>query len=304
MPRPRQFDRPEPTAQPGLPGAAKNRHAGYVYDSAQWSRLRGVSEDDEMNKPGRVRLFLVPLVAIAAVLAMALPAGATHSWGGYHWARTANPFTLKLGDNVSAAWDGSLVTTSSDWSVSSVLDTKIVSGSTNPRPCKATSGRVEVCNAAYGGNGWLGVAQIWISGLHITQGTVKVNDTYFATTTYDTPAWRNLVMCQEVGHTLGLDHQDENFNNANLGTCMDYTNDPSTNQHPNAHDYEELGIIYAHLDSTTTLNAAPAGARGGFDTPGEWGRLVSGSEDPHSVAVYKRELGGGQRVVTFVIWAG
>jgi hypothetical protein len=40
-------------------------------------------------------------------------------------------------------------------------------------------------------------------------------------------------MCQEVGHTFGLDHQDENFNNTNLGTCMDYTNDPSTNQHPN-----------------------------------------------------------------------
>jgi hypothetical protein len=25
--------------------------------------------------------------------------------GNYHWARTSNPFTLKLGDNVSSAWD-------------------------------------------------------------------------------------------------------------------------------------------------------------------------------------------------------
>ncbi len=33
-------------------------------------------------------------------------------------------------------------------------------------------------------------------------------------------------MCQEIGHDFGLDHQDENFNNPNLGTCMDYTNDP------------------------------------------------------------------------------
>ena len=66
-------------------------------------------------------------------------------------------------------------------------------------------------------------------------------------------------MCQEVGHTFGLDHQDENFNNANLGTCMDYTNDPSTNQHPNKHDYDELITIYSHLDSTTTVGAiAPA----------------------------------------------
>ncbi len=50
-------------------------------------------------------------------------------------------------------------------------------------------------------------------------------------------------MCQEVGHTLGLDHQDEVFDNPNLETCMDYTNDPSTNQHPNAHDYDQLATI-------------------------------------------------------------
>jgi len=84
---------------------------------------------------------------------------------------------------------------------------------------------VEVCNAAYGTNGWLGVAQIWVSRRHIVQGTTKVNDTYFSTGKYNTPAWRQMVMCQEVGHTFGLVHQDENFNNTNLGTCMDYTND-------------------------------------------------------------------------------
>lgn len=39
---------------------------------------------------------------------------------------------------------------------------------------------------------------------------------------------RCLVTCQEVGHTFGLDHRDENFDNGNLGTCMDYTNDPGT----------------------------------------------------------------------------
>lgn len=26
-----------------------------------------------------------------------------HAWGTYHWARTANPFALKLGDNVTSA---------------------------------------------------------------------------------------------------------------------------------------------------------------------------------------------------------
>jgi hypothetical protein len=50
-------------------------------------------------------------------------------------------------------------------------------------------------------------------------------------------------MCQEVGHTLGLDHQDDVFDNPTLRTCMDYTSDPSTSQHPNRHDYEELELL-------------------------------------------------------------
>lgn len=110
--------------------------------------------------------------------------------------------------------------------------TKVVGQTKNTKRCSATSGRVEVCNSTYGNTGWLGVASVWASGSHITQGTVKLNDTYFNTAQYNTTAWRNLVSCQEVGHTLGLDHQDENFDNANLGTCMDYTSNPGTNQHP------------------------------------------------------------------------
>jgi hypothetical protein len=256
----------------------------------------------------RRRSLLVLLVSFAFV---ALPAitSANHSWGGYHWARTSNPFTLKLGDNVSSAWDTYLGTTSSDWSLSAVLDTTIVAGRANPKNCRATSGRVEVCNSTYGNNGWLGVAQIWASGGHITQGAVKLNDTYFKTATYNTPAWRNLVMCQEVGHTLGLDHQDENFGNTPLGTCMDYSNDPVPNQHPNAHDYEELDIIYAHLDSTTTAGQTtlnghmpPAMNDIDFDTPAQWGKLIRTSHGGRT-EVYELDFGGGHKVFTFVIWA-
>ncbi|HXG40454.1 MAG TPA: hypothetical protein VNJ28_05885, partial [Candidatus Limnocylindrales bacterium] len=211
-----------------------------------------------MRRLGVHRAAVGAAAAAALVGAALVPAsvGASHSWGPYHWARTANPFTVTLGDNVSATWDSYLAEASSDWTASSVLDTTVAPGRTRPKPCRPTSGRVEVCSAAYGGTGWLGVAQIWVSSSHITQATVKVNDTYFNTATYNTPAWRRLVMCQEVGHTFGLDHQDETFDNPTLGTCMDYTNDPDgppSNEHPNAHDYEQLETIYAHLDSTTTI---------------------------------------------------
>jgi hypothetical protein len=271
------------------------------------------------------RLRLLGVLVIGAALAVLLAlvafspaAQANHSWGKYHWARTANPFTLQLDDNVSATWEPYLQTTSVDWSQSSVLDasTQIIEGTSNPT-CSPTSGRVEVCNAAYGQNGWLGLAQIWIGRRsHIVAGTTKVNDTYFNTATYNTPAWRRLVMCQEVGHTFGLDHQDETFNNTNLGTCMDYTNDPDggaggasatdpNNEHPNTHDYEQLVTIYSHLDKTTTVGAAstlPAAARrGSLNSRAEWGRLVQESRN-EQLALYERDF-GGKKMFTFVIWA-
>ncbi len=243
-------------------------------------------------------------LAVTAVAALGVPgaANATHSWNGYHWARTSNPFTLKLGDNVDSAWDSYLATTSTDWTKSTVLDTTIVAGLANPKNCRATSGRVEVCNSAYGNTGWLGIASVWVSGSHITQGTVKLNDTYFTTVKYNTPAWRNLVSCQEVGHTLGLDHQDENFDNANLGSCMDYTNDPSTNQHPNSHDYDQLVSIYSHTDSTTTVGGTAAKAVAVGNDRASWGREIARSASGRT-SLFERNLGAGQKVFTFVTWA-
>ncbi|MBI3683264.1 MAG: hypothetical protein HY235_23070 [Acidobacteria bacterium] len=256
-----------------------------------------------------LRRIVFAALSLCSLAAVATIAYATHSWNGYHWARTSNPFTLKLGDNVSTAWDSILNTTSIDWSASAVLDTNIVPGQANPRNCRPTSGRVEVCNSPYGNTGWLGVAQVWVSGQHITQATVKLNDTYFNTSTYNTPAWRNLVSCQEVGHTLGLDHQDTNFNNANLATCMDYTSDPSTNQHPNQHDYQELELIYAHLDSTTTIGSAtasqlhpPAMNELDLSGPAQWGKLLKESNSGRA-QTYVLDFGGDHKVFTFVIWA-
>lgn len=267
------------------------------------------------------KLHLFPvLAAVVAVFGFAAIASASHSWGNYHWARTANPFTLKLGDNVSSVWDGHLSLASKDWSTSTVLDTTVVAGSTTGRRCRATNGRVEVCNAKYGNNGWLGIAQIWVSGSHITQGVVKLNDTYFGSAPYNTAPWRQMVMCQEIGHTFGLDHQDENFDNPNLGTCMDYTSDPDgplSNEHPNAHDYEQLETIYAHTDDTTTvLSSLPSNKNGrpNLDLDFEIPRNTNAEElrafgrelrrdARNKVSLYVRDLGLGQKVFTFVTWA-
>ena len=255
-----------------------------------------------IQRSGRnMRKLLGLSLAVAAVVVFVGGASATHSWGNYHWARTANPFTLKLGTNLSGSWvatDGTplyLKTTSDDWSSSTALNTTIVAGGTSARRCRATAGRVEVCNLAYGNNGWLGIASIWASGDHITQATVKLNDSYFNTTKYNTSAWRNLVMCQEVGHTFGLDHQDENFTNANLNTCMDYTNDPTSNQHPNTHDYDQLVSIYTHTDSSTTVAASTAFLPDAVPSFAQAHRV--------SESVYRTDYGDGRSLVTHVFWA-
>jgi hypothetical protein len=209
---------------------------------------------------------------------------------------------------VSSAWITSLNSASSDWSQSTVLDTTVVSGLANPKNCRPTSGRVEVCSSAYGNTGWLGVAQIWITGgTHITQGVVKLNDTYFRSGTYNKPEWRNLVTCQEIGHTFGLDHQDTNFDNTNLGTCMDYTSNPlgpPDNERPNKHDYDELVTIYSHTDSITTVGSGTAKTPsvGNLNAPSEWGKLVSQSANGKS-ATFERDFGHGVKIVTHVTYA-
>lgn len=240
---------------------------------------------------------------VAATLATAPSAQADHSWNNFHWARASNPFVLMLGDNVSRVWDGHLATAAADWDASRVVTTNVVNGATKPRPCRPSLGRVEVCSERYGNNGWLGIAQVWIDGDHIGQAIVKVNDTYFAQSPYNTSAWRNFVMCQEVGHTLGLDHQDENFYNANLGSCMDYTNNPSTNQHPDAHDYAELEDIYAHFDGAALIaDQSLPGMGAAADGPENWGRLThQGPGGRHER--YELDQGHGKKVVTFVVWA-
>jgi hypothetical protein len=255
-------------------------------------------------------LIAASVLLVAAAFGAPSPVGATHTWGSYHWARQANPFTLSLADNVSTQWDASLQLASSDWTQSSVLNTNVVAGRNNPKTCKPVTGRVEVCNAKYGSTGWLGIAQIWASGSHITQGVVKLNDTYFNTAAYNTPEWRNFVTCQEVGHAFGLGHQDENFDNANLGSCMDYTSNPASNQHPNQHDFDLLESIYSHTDTTTTVRASStsSASSGAGNAQNDWGKAIGGhpaggADGHHHNDVFVKDLGKGHVVLTHVFWA-
>jgi len=274
----------------------------------------------------RKSIFRVALISGAALAALT-PAIASHSWGGYHWAGDGSELPIKVNTSITSQWNTSVTDAIADWNQSTELSLTRLTSSADPKRCNPIAGQVLVCNAGYGRRGWLGIASIWLTSGHISQGTTKLNDTYFNTAQYNTPAWRALVACQEVGHDFGLDHQDEAFNNVNLGTCMDYTNAPDggvvggfnygpANRHPNAHDYEELNIIYNHDDGFTTVTASTNfGIRqvgkatppqvsfaGSGDSPAEWGRAIhkDGQGRPD---VFLKDLGGGHKVLTHVFWA-
>jgi hypothetical protein len=225
----------------------------------------------------RLLITFIVVLAIAASLAFAVfssIASANHSWNGYHWARTDNPLALNVGDNLSDLWvrpfsyedpndnpaydltnADYLDTALSDWDqrdTSPVVRLTEVPGRTKPKKCRPTSGQVEVCNHGYGKTGWVGLTRIWItSDGHITQATSKLNDTYLNNLRrfpqYSNPEWRQGTLCHELGHTLGLAHQDEN-------SCMDNVSNPSSeDMRPNAHDYEQLEAIYgSHTDNANT----------------------------------------------------
>lgn len=175
-------------------------------------------------------------VALIFVLGFTLGGGyllASHQWNCFHWQTTDltydGPTKDKGGkspsrvadyenayDDAVALWDSTVIT------LSNVND-----------------GNIHLLYRSYGRNGWLGLASIFVSGCHITDGTSKLNATFLDdTSTYSFDDICH-VACQEVGHTLGLDH-----NRSSNTTCMNDT--VLIGCLINNHDRQLLADIYAH----------------------------------------------------------
>lgn len=244
------------------------------------------------------RILALTSLALTAAFAVGVaPASASHAWNNYHWARTANPFTLTVVDSNTPDWDDNQAMALADWSTPTVMDVVREPGLGDDsqrarKRCVMISGKIHSCNASYGFNGWLGLASINISGGHITQGSAKMNDSYFNSGSY-TETNRQHVMCQEIGHDFGLTHQDET--GADLQTCMDYA-DALDNPSPNQHDYDQLQTIYSHTDSSTTIGASSVGSLP--DAVPSWAPATQRAR-----SVYVDQLADGTELVTFVLWA-
>ena len=269
----------------------------------------------------RAGRFVRAGLTAAGVLVVGAAVSANHAWGTYHWARTTSSFDLVVVNSTTPDWDSYVAAAAADWSRSTKLNlVEDPTGSTSAkdrRQCRANAGTVRICNLEYGFTGWLGIAGISIdtSG-HIYSGYTKLNDSYFNSAYYNTFDWKQSVTCQELGHNLGLDHQDEDFDNTSLESCMDYQDPPFPSA--NTHDLEQLAAIYGHVDSYDSYLKAGGGGGGGGGCTAPPGKGCNRSGTPQSNAdigwgislgrrghheTFMRIDPDGTRHVTFVTWA-
>ena len=201
------------------------------------------------------RTLLLPILAalLISVLAVGI-AFADNQWSSYHYERPSSAeLIIDIGDcHISSPhndWSAMLIDVIADWN-------KIPGVGNNPEigfnltACGAT---VNSYNDDYGNTGWLGLASIRVSrgrNAHIVSGSAYVNEHYITYPDYtgfdDVVEWQQ-VMCQEIGHDFGLNHNREGSTGGSPDdTCMNDDIRPLRFDAPNVHDYEMLAEMYAH----------------------------------------------------------
>jgi hypothetical protein len=159
------------------------------------------------------------------------------------WKNDGNGLELELLNALDDTWQSTFALAIADWDFGNpdalTLGTEKI---TYEFDCEAVPGKVKVCNGDYGETQWRGINQALLDGDgFIEASSAKMNEFYLK---FAGEGTRQYTMCHEIGHSFGVPHTDENFDNADLGNCLDYTNNFDENKHPDETNYEFLTELY------------------------------------------------------------
>lgn len=185
-----------------------------------------------------------------------------------------NGLELELVNALDDNWQQELVLAVTDWENGDpdALTLTTTKGEVD-NDCKAIDGVMKICNGNYGETGWLGINEIMSTvktGI-IVNSVAKMNEHYLNNADF---IERQYTMCHEIGHGFGLPHTDENFDNADLGNCLDYTRTPKNNLHPDVTNFNRLVSLYGTttrrnlLGNTTRHSRLRNGRSSNVRTPG------------------------------------
>ena len=202
------------------------------------------------------------------------------------WPSNSYGLRITMINALNDSWQSTFNIAVANWNSGNPIAVRISEeAGTYDKDCKAPEGKIIVCNGDYGETKWRGITESLSNYDGLISAEAKMNEFYLLN--MGLAAWQytmchelgmsSLICCLSFflssvivvagyehlflshtklytefeillkGHTIGLAHTDEDFENEDLGDCMDYTDNLDANKQPTALNFNTLLELYGPL---------------------------------------------------------